>query len=75
MYGTGFGPLMTPALEGMVIQPAAEFRLADPVEVLLGSNSLMTAYAGASGPRPGMNAVQVRVSTAGASSTFKVRIN
>jgi hypothetical protein len=25
--------------------------------------------------RPGMNAVQVRVSTGGASSTFKVRIN
>ena len=58
-----------------MIQQAAEFRLSDPVEALLGTNSLTAAYAGAAGPRPGMNAVEVRVSTSGASSTFKVRIN
>jgi uncharacterized protein (TIGR03437 family) len=75
VYGTGFGPLVTPAMEGMVIQPAAEFQLADPIDAQLGSNLLISAYAGAAGPRPGMNAVQVQVSTSGASSTFKVRVN
>jgi uncharacterized protein (TIGR03437 family) len=51
VYGTGFGPLLTPALEGIVLQPAAEFGMADPVEVLLGTDYRFRA-AQAAGVRP-----------------------
>jgi uncharacterized protein (TIGR03437 family) len=75
LYGTGFGPLLTPAPEGIVAAASPEFQLADAIEVLLGTNSQTTGYAGASGPRPGMNAVQVRINTGGRSDKVKVRVN
>ena len=75
MYGTGFGPLLTPAPEGMVTPLAPEFQLADPIQVLLGGTLVDPAYAGAAGLGAGMDGVTIQIGTSGRNATLKVTIN
>jgi uncharacterized protein (TIGR03437 family) len=75
VYGTGFGPLLTPAPEGMVTPVAPEFQLADPVQVLLGGTLMDPAYAGAAGLGAGMDGVRIQIGTLVQNVTLKVTIN
>jgi uncharacterized protein (TIGR03437 family) len=74
VFGTGFGPLVTPALQGIAAPAAPEFSVADAVQAFLGSHSLTPSYAGAAGSQPGLDMIQVQFSANG-STAFKVRVN
>lgn len=61
LLGTGFGPHSVAPPEGFGVQERAEYRLADPVEVVIGETVIAPEYAGAGASVPGMVVVRFRL--------------
>lgn len=61
VLGTGFGPYYRLPPDGFALPEAADFRLADPVDVVLGDAVVTPIYAGAATQTAGLNAVRFRV--------------
>ena len=61
VLGTGFGPYYRLPPDGFALPEAADFRLADPVDVVFGDAVVTPIYAGAATQTAGLNAVRFRV--------------
>ncbi len=78
IFGTGFGPYDKVPPYGFALPPSPEFRLADPVEVLLGDRPLQPDWAGGAPGLSGTDLLRLRVPQeleAPATVELKVRIN
>jgi uncharacterized protein (TIGR03437 family) len=64
IFGTGFGPHRISPPEGFGVNESDPYRLADPVQVVIGEQTITPEYAGAAAGRPGVVAVRFRVPTA-----------
>lgn len=77
IFGTGLGPYYRTPPDGFALPEVPEFRLADPVEVVVGDAVVTPVYAGTATQAAGLNAVRFRVpeSNAAADLQVVVRVN
>ena len=78
LFGTGLGPLKRLPPDGFLLPETADFRLADPVELIYGEAAATPLYAGSTSVAVGLNAVRFRITEdfpRGETVPVKVRVN
>ena len=78
LIGTGLGPFKRLPPDGFLLPETADFRLADPVELIYGESVATPLYAGSTSVAVGLNAVRFRITDdfpRAAELPVKVRVN
>ncbi len=78
IYGTGFGPYVAPAVDGFVATPTANYLVADPVTVSIGSSQVTPDWAGAAAGIVGVSIVKMTITPdmpSGTNANLTIAVN